>query len=306
MKKAMFFSVALLHVIIASANVSNHNQSKPGIKINDTITVQYIRSATVKINYKNIKILVDPILADKGTEPAILYSNDIKNPTSHLPFNKKQIIKDIRAVLLTHYHSDHFDAEAERILPRDILIFCQPGDNKKLKDKGFTNTQVIDSSFNWEGINISRFRASHYKGANGELPFGESSSWFLTTGNESIFITGDAIFDERLKASLHATQPKVIIANTGECQFTKQNPVLTPGATMTLTAAELKDITQFLPASTIVAVHMDGINHCSLTKAGLREYITNENLKERIMVPNEGDILFYRELIKDRRKQRSR
>ncbi len=154
-----------------------------------------------------------------------------------------------------HYHPDHFDLETERILPKDILIFCQPSDEKHLKEKGFSNLQVIDSVFNWQEITISRFPARHYKGATGAPPFGESSSYFLQTKNEGVFFTGDAIFDDRLKASLTATQPKLIIANTGECQFTEENPVLAPGITMTLTRIELNEMTRLLPESKIIAVH---------------------------------------------------
>ncbi|HWL89309.1 MAG TPA: hypothetical protein VNO21_26075, partial [Polyangiaceae bacterium] len=91
-------------------------------------------------------------------------------------------------------------------------------------------------------------------------PFGESSSFLVRTKDEGIFFTGDAILDHRLKSSLLATRPKVIVANTGECQFTKANPVLAPGTTMTLTAVELKEIARILPESNIFAVHMDAIN----------------------------------------------
>lgn len=266
---------------------------------NDTLKIQHIRNATVIVTYqkKDITILVDPILADKGTQPPISFSNEIKNPTSELPVDKNELIKGISAVLLTHYHEDHFDREAEKLIPKNTLIFCQPGDDIKLKEKGFTNTQVIDRVLTWRGITISRFLASHHAGADGSPPFGESSSFFLKTENESIFFTGDAILDNRLKSSLNTARPRLIVANTGECQFAKENPVLSPGETMTLTKHELKEITELLPVSKIIAVHMDAINHCSLAKIELRKYIQSEELEKSILVPNEGEILFYREIV---------
>lgn len=94
-----------------------------------------------------------------------------------------------------------------------------------------------------------------------------------------------------------ATQPKLIIANTGECQFTEENPVLAPGITMTLTRIELNEMTRLLPESKIIAVHMDAINHCSLTKDELGKYIENEKLEKNIVVPNEGDKMFYNQII---------
>lgn len=297
MKKNTLFSTILIGVFALSGYTSTKNASKSLSVIRNTMEIQFIRSATVTVTYKNIKILVDPILADVGTESPMPFSNQNKNPKIPLPIEKNLLIKHINAVLLTHYHTDHFDLEAERILPKNTLIFCQPGDDIRLREKGFTNLQVIDSVFNWEGIAIYRSSARHHKGAIGAPPFGESSSFFLQTKEEGVFFTGDAIFDDRLKASLTVAQPKLIVANTGECQFTEENPVLAPGITMTLTTIELKKITQFLPKSKIIAVHMDAINHCSLTKDELRSYIENEKLKKKILVPNEGDRLLYDQIV---------
>lgn len=255
------------------------------------LQIQLIRSATVKITIHQQHLLIDPILADKGTEPAIFFSNDRKIPMIDLPFQRDSVLKNVDAILLTHYHPDHFDSAAEQYVPKDMLIFCQPGDDAKLKEKGFTNTRVIDSTVNWQGISFSRYLSSHYPGAKGEPPFGISSSYHLQSGNDAVFITGDAILDDLLKASLTATRPPIVIANTGECQFSRDNPVLAPGVTMTLTTGELKAITQLLPATTVIAVHMDAINHCSLTKADLRQFVAKEKLQKRIRVPNEGEVV---------------
>jgi len=256
--------------------------------------VELVRSATVLIHAERgdretIRILVDPILADQATQPPIDYSNGIKIPMIRLPVDKRELIAGADAVLITHYHPDHFDLEAERLLPKNTLIFCQPYDEKALREKGFSNLRVVNDVLRWEGITIARFLASHYRGATGAPPFGESSSYFLQTKNDSVFFTGDAVLDERLRDSLTSTRPKKIVANAGECQFTKENPVLAPGVTMTLTAPELKEIARILPESKVIAVHMDAINHCPLTKRELRKYVERENLTKNVLVPDEGE-----------------
>ena len=138
--------------------------------------IQFIRHATLVIVVENKKILVDPMLGDIGTEsPYPLTSNRVKNPSIPLPVEKDSLLKDIDAVLLTHYHPDHFDRETENTLPKDMLIYCQPGTGEMLKEKGFTNVQVIDSKVELDEISIMRFSVNHGEGMWGE-PMGKSSS----------------------------------------------------------------------------------------------------------------------------------
>jgi L-ascorbate metabolism protein UlaG (beta-lactamase superfamily) len=297
MKKTSILLTLLSFTVIFSSCESSKGTSKSIAEANGIMEIQHIRNASIIVSFNNLKILVDPVLSDKDAEPPMPFSNKNKNPLIQLPIDKSKIVENISAVLLTHYHSDHFDVGAEMFLPKDILIFCQPYDYNKLKEKGFSNLQMIDSVFNWKGIRISRFLTSHHKGSTGALPFGESSSFCLQVERESLFITGDAILDDRLSNSLIETNPQVIVANTGECQFTDENPVLDPNITMTLTRSELKEITTFLPNSKLIAIHMDAINHCSLGKNDLREYIENENLKKHIVIPNEGDIISYKQIV---------
>ncbi len=255
-----------------------------------------LRSATVVVSHETAggarrRLLIDPVLADLGTEAPIPYSNALNNPRIALPIDKRQVLASVDAVLITHAHSDHFDQEAERILPRDTVIFCQPYDERGLRDKGFTNLRVVTTTVAWEGMTISRFPASHYPGATGEPPFGVSSSYVLQTPDDAVFVTGDAILDDQLRASLAASRPRLIVANTGACQFSQTNPLLAPGVTMTLTAEELKQIAMAVPSAKIAAVHMDAINHCPLTKSALRTYVDAERLGDRILVPGEGAIV---------------
>ena len=201
-----------------------------------------------------------------------------------LPVDKNELMAGVDAVLLTHFHFDHFDKAAEELLPKNILIFCQPGDDQKLKDKGFLNVKPVDHLTEWESISFGRFHANHAQGFPLGMLLGKSSSWFIQSGAKSVFITGDAIFDRFLAESLRTANPKVIIANTGAAKLTFGNP-------LTLTATELKEMNALLPDARIIAVHMNSINHCTLSKEELKQFITREKLTENIQIPNEGDTL---------------
>ncbi len=64
-----------------------------------------------------------------------------------------------------------------------------------------------------------------------------------------------------------------------------------PGLFNLTTPAELLLDHQRLTFFVLVAVHVDAIYHCGLTKTELRNFVMKENLEKRIFVPDEGDIL---------------
>ncbi|MGG6232081.1 MBL fold metallo-hydrolase [Tenacibaculum sp. SDUM215027] len=285
MKKFNQLLIVILTVISSCKTTNN--------AIKETVTkLQYIRQATVLLEVNSKKIVIDPVLSDKGRQDPIPFSNEKRIPMNDLPISKNRIIQQADAVLITHYHPDHFDADAEKLLPKDILIFCQPFDVEKLKSKGFTNLQSIEEVVTWSGISIKRYEAHHHEGATGAMPFGESSSFSLRFKEETIFITGDAVLDNLLKKALKSEKPTHIIANTGECTFSKPNPVLEPGKYMTLTKEELLSIATNNEAI-VVAIHMDAINHCGLTKDQFRLFLQEKEklIQDKILVPNEGDVL---------------
>ncbi len=250
----------------------------------ERIKIQLLRHATCMLIVGDKMILLDPMLSEAGTmSPVPLTSKRIKNPLIPLPAKAESIVKNIDAVLITHFHFDHFDKAAENLIPKGMLIFCQPEDEKKLNGKGFKNVRVIEREAEWAGIRFKRYPAHHAEGSLLLNMMGTSSSYLLQASGASLFITGDSITDAMLINSLKASNPDVILAYTGSAQMLWGKPI-------TLGAGSLKDISRISPRSKIVAVHMDAINHCRLSKAELRKYLKGERLDAIIAVPDEGEV----------------
>jgi L-ascorbate metabolism protein UlaG (beta-lactamase superfamily) len=229
-------------------------------------------------------ILLDPMLSDAGTMPPVpLTSTRIRNPLIQLPAKAESLVKNIDAVLITHCHFDHFDRAAENLLAKGTLIFCQPEDEKKLREKGFKNVRAVDGDTEWAGIRLKRFPAHHAEGSLLLSMMGTSSSYLLQASGASLFITGDAIPDNLLIDNLKESRPDVILAYTGQAQMLWGRPI-------TLSAESLKDISKISPRSKIVAVHMYAINHCRLSKAELKEFVRKEKLGAVVAVPDEGEV----------------
>ena len=46
-----------------------------------------------------------------------------------------------------------------------------------------------------------------------------------------------------------------------------------------------------MPNSQIVAVHLDSVNHATVTRKDLREFIKAKNIEKNIIVPEDGEII---------------
>ena len=68
--------------------------------------IKQIRNATLVIQYAGKKLLIDPMLAAKGTYPPFPNSlrQDQNNPLISLPISIDNIIADLDAVIVTHLH----------------------------------------------------------------------------------------------------------------------------------------------------------------------------------------------------------
>src|SRR5574338_68638 len=130
--------------------------------------VTLIRSATVILELAGRRILVDPMLDPARARPPIENTaNPVRNPTVELPFPAEDVVRGLDAVLLTHRHRDHLDGTAERLLPRDVPVFCQPEDAAALRDRGL-DARPVETSVDWDGVVVHRVPARHGSGAVAE------------------------------------------------------------------------------------------------------------------------------------------
>lgn len=102
-----------------------------------TSTVQLVRNATLKIRYAGHTMLIDPVLADKGTLISALGVN--KTPRVHLTIPIQDIIGGVDMVLLTHNHIDHYEPSVPTHLPKEIPFYVQPQDADAIRNDGFTS-----------------------------------------------------------------------------------------------------------------------------------------------------------------------
>jgi len=230
-----------------------------------------VRHATLVVELGGRRILVDPMLAEAGSAPPIEDTpNQVPNPTVSLPFPAEEVVRGLDAVVVTHLHDDHLDPAAERLLPRDVPVFCQPPDEEHLAGLGL-DVRPVETAVDWNGLRIVRTGGRHGTGAIAEAL--APVSGFVLGG---LYVAGDTVWYDEVEGWIAEHQPRAAVVNAGGARFLEGDPI-------TMTAEDVAEVVARVP--TVVAVHMEAINHCVLSRAELRTAVP------AALVPEDGETL---------------
>ena len=215
------------------------------------------------------RILVDPMLDDAGARPPIERTrNQVANPTVPLPFPADYVVRDLDAVIVTHRHRDHLDTKGEELLPRDVPVFCQPEDEEALRELGL-DARTVEDATDWDGLRITRTPARHGSGRIAEL-LAPVSGFVL----DDLYVAGDTVWYEDVETTIVHHKPRVAVVNAGGAEFVE-------GGLIVMGIDDVREVTARVPV--VVAVHMEALNHCFLTRAALRAALPS------VLVPENGE-----------------
>lgn len=250
------------------------------------VRIRFIRHATFVFEMGGLKIMVDPMLAPAGAaEPVANTPNQRRNPLVDLPLGEgetRALLEEIDAVLVTHTHNDHWDAEARGLIHERTRILCQPEDENGIRDAGFERVTPIGDELEWRGLRLIRTGGRHGTGEIGRRMAPVSGFVVENEGSPGLYIAGDTIWCPEVEQALSTHDPEVVVVNAGAARFLEGDPI-------TMTAEDVVMVCRALPEARVVAVHMEAINHCLLTRAELEEELRRESLAERVKIPADGE-----------------
>jgi L-ascorbate metabolism protein UlaG (beta-lactamase superfamily) len=248
--------------------------------------VRLLRHATLLVTIGDRRLLVDPMLSPAGAmDPVPNAANDRRIPLVDLPLDEtalRELLATIDAVIVTHTHRDHWDMRAAELLRRDLPLFCQPSDTDTFASAGFTNVTPVEDTAIWEGVTLTRTGGQHGTGEIGQR-MGRVSGFVLrAAGEPSLYIAGDTIWCREVEDALASHHPDVAVLNTGAAQFLVGDPI-------TMTADDVIAVCRAAPDARVIAVHLEVINHCLLTRAALQTALTGAGLADRVQIPADGE-----------------
>src|SRR4051794_7258634 len=244
--------------------------------------LRLIRHATLLLELGGRRLLVDPMLDPAGARPPVANTaNDRRNPLVDLPEAAEAIARRGEAVLVSPLHADHLDETAVRLLAPGVPVIAQPKDEDALRERGFTDVRPVEDAVEWRGVQVTRTPARHGTGEIGEAMAPASGFVLRAAGEPAVYVAGDTIWCDEVRATLDEQRPDVIVVNAGGARFTKGDPIV-------MTAEDVVAVARHAPEAHVVAVHLDAINHCLESREALRERLRAEGLEERVSVPEDG------------------
>lgn len=265
--------------------------------------ILFVRNATMKITYGGKTFLADPMLSEKETLPGFLTPDKLANPTAPMPVATEDLLEGVEAVIVTHSHipaedidagpSDHFDTAAIEAIDKDMPIFIQPFDVAGIERIGFNNVTAIEDTLEIDDVSVTRFEGVHAD-VDALLPLvGDSSGYVLEAeGYPRILWTGDVLLTDEIKAEILRHQPDIIIAHTGGARL----PIDAEGnvSKLVMDAEDAIEIAKLAPEATVIAIHMESLDHCPVTRDELREKAAAAGISaDRLLIPADGDLLSF-------------
>jgi L-ascorbate metabolism protein UlaG (beta-lactamase superfamily) len=242
-----------------------------------------VRHATLLLDYGGRRLLVDPMLDPAGArDPIEGTPNQVRNPLVELPMAPAAVVEGVDAVLVTHLHQDHFDDGAAAALPRDVPLVCQPEDVGRLRERGFGDLRPLAGGFDLDGIELARTGGEHGRGRLAELLAPVSGIVLRAPGEPVLYIAGDTVPCPALTDALARYAPDVVVVSGGGARFLEGEPIV-------MTAAEIVELGARIAPATVVAVHLEAINHCLERRPALHEAIAASGVGN-VLVPADGDV----------------
>ncbi|TWB61837.1 L-ascorbate metabolism protein UlaG (beta-lactamase superfamily) [Rhizobium sp. ERR 922] len=244
--------------------------------------LELIRNATLKISYGGHVLLIDPYFAPRHSLPS--FTGRFPNPMTELPRSIDDILQGVELVIVSHLHTDHFDAVAKEHVPKTLPILCQPGDEGRIRDAGFTNVIPLAQSVTWQGLTITPRQGSHGVGPVVEKMGPVIGFTLEADGEPTVYWAGDTVLYPPVAETIREFSPDIIVTHSCGARW--------DGDLIVMDDKQTLEVSRLAPQATIVATHMEALDHATVTRQDLRQTAEASGLDpSRLLIPADGETL---------------
>lgn len=248
--------------------------------------ITQIRNATIILEYSGLRFLVDPMLGPRGSFPPFPMAKDKRrNPLEELPFSVDRILNNIDAVIITHTHADHLDESALNAIPKDKKIFVQNRKDQELfTRRGFGNVEILKENTVFGNIKMTKTKSRHGKFPLIMIAGHTCGVMFHSKLERPLYLMGDTIWYDGVKETIDTYKPEVIIVNAGGNKFRGFHHVI-------MNDEDVVKLHKYSPDADIVATHLEGVNHNTVTRKMLRDISMEFGFSDKLFIPDNGETI---------------
>jgi L-ascorbate metabolism protein UlaG (beta-lactamase superfamily) len=233
------------------------------------------------------------MLAPRGALPTLKYlaGTRRRNPLVDLPPAAPMLLQRVSHGLITHCqrgHFDHLDRSGKRFLREArVPVVCMPRDAPYLGARGLV-VQALQGEHTQAFFHgsITPIPCVHGRGLVGRLMEHGHGYFIDLPGEPSVYIAGDTVLTDDVRQCLAQRQPRVAVLPAGGARFDFGGDILM-GAADVLEACRLT-------SGCVIANHLEALDHCPTTRAGLAAAVSSAGLTERLLIPDDGVALEFR------------
>lgn len=244
--------------------------------------LELIRNATLKVIYGGHVLLIDPYFAPRHSLPS--FTGRSPNPMTELPRPIDDILEGVELVIVSHLHTDHFDSVAKERVPKSLPILCQPGNEENIREAGFTDVTPLTESTVWQGLTITPRQGSHGVGPVAEKMGPVIGFTLEAAGEPTVYWAGDTVLYPPVVETIRQVSPDIIVTHSCGARW--------DGDLIVMDAEQTLEVSRMAPQATIVATHMEALDHATVTRHDLRQAADAAGLDpSRLLIPADGETL---------------
>ncbi|TCW40383.1 L-ascorbate metabolism protein UlaG (beta-lactamase superfamily) [Laceyella sacchari] len=184
---------------------------------------------------------------------------------------------------MTHLHLDHFDEAAQKELPKDIKMFVQnEEDAQAVRKAGFQHVEVLQENTVFSGIRLIKTKGQHGRGEILKRMGQVCGVVFKHPSEKTLYVAGDTVWYKAIQEVIDIHKPEIIVVNGGNNQFFA-------GGSLVMGKEDIYEVHMAAPDAKIVVVHMEAVNHWTLSREELKTFLHEKGISSHVLVPDDGE-----------------
>lgn len=162
-----------------------------------------------------------------------------------------------------------------------------------LRSQGFQDLRLLSADSEFAGVRLQKTTSGqHGSDRTYAVPamaerLGEACGVvFRHPQEKTLWLVGDTIWRDDIAADLLKLRPDVVVLNAGYAHVIGFGPII-------MGKEDLLNVHFALPEAKIMAIHLEAVNHCLVSREEMRQYALDNQIADVVSIPQDGETVVY-------------